>query len=311
MRVLYLDTNTDKHNDFFRKERMKVNYCDSFCIYKTKRRNLVFKLIQLIGIYLFSPILYFIYGDWKYKINEYDLFIVTSRKSCKYAIKFLKKKTKKRVIVWYWNVITHKEMNPIFCKKYGCETWTFDLNDANKFNMKFNDTYYFPKTECLDEIKPEYDLFYIGLNKRGREKLLIKIANYCENNNLKYKIHLVGSNNTKFSNKSLSYNEIIRCINNSRAILDLNVENQSGMTLRPLEAIFYNKLLITNNSNIVSYRAYIKENTMIIKDNKLDSMLNFLSKDIYKVDKKITDFYLFSNWLKRLINDTEENIIER
>ena len=305
MKILYLDTNTDESNDYIRKMRMNVEGVDSFCIYRTKKRNLLFKMIQFFGIYLFSPLLFLIYGDWKNNIEKYDMFIVTSRKSCKFALKFLRKKTDKRIIVWYWNLITNKELLPKYCKKIGCETWTFDVNDAQKYGMKFNDTYYFPNNILKRENADEYDVFYCGLNKKGRENQLIKIAEYCEKNNLKYRIYLPGSNYFKFINKRLKYDELLKLVNASKAIIDLNVEGQSGMTLRALEAIFYNKLLITNNIEIVNYKVYIKENTFIVKDNNLNGLDLFINKKSCEANEGVKKFYLFSTWLSRITEDKE------
>ena len=240
------------------------------------------------------------------------MFIIVSRKSTKYAIKYIKRHSRgKRIIIWYWNIYTKKELNPEYCRRIGCETWSFDKKDCEKYNMKFGDTYYFlPEKSSSNNIK--YDIFYVGINRPGREEFLNKLKQFCDDNKLTYKINLTAIPNQSFKTQKkydnrMSYEEIIKTIKESNAILDLNRSNQSGMTLRPMEAIFFNKKLITNNSDIVNYNAYDKENMFIIENNLLNikELTNFLKKEKYKINDEILSKYIFENWLYRIINNIQ------
>lgn len=309
MKVLFLDTGYDSTTEYFRKEREKNEKCIGRCLYKNKNSRIL-KIVQWIGINIFQQILYFIYGDWKKEINKYDMFIIPSRKSAKYATQYIKKHTDKRVIVWYWNLVTDKELDPKWCRSIGCETWSFDKLDCEKYQMKFGDTYYFTPDEKLEHKEKKYSVFYVGINRPGREEFLNRMGKYLNERNLMYKFNLTAMPNDnkqakeKYA-KRLDYNEIIEYINESDAILDLNREKQSGMTLRPMEAIFYGKKLITNNEYIKQYKAYIPENTFIIKENQIEGIEEFLKKEIKKVDENLCKHYSFSNWLQRIIDNKE------
>ena len=309
MKVLMLDAGYDSMSDYFRIERNKVKNCHSCCLYKkTKNRGLFTKIIQFIGIYFFPPILFLIYGNWKYKINSYDMFIVTSRRSAKYALSLIRKKTKnkKRIVIWYWNIVTKEELDPILYKKKGYEVWTFDYNDSKKYNMQYNNTYYFSNFDFDNKNKNIYDIFYVGVEKKGRIDIINNVKKICEKSGLKYNVNIVKNPNYKSPynisySKNLDYYEIIKLVGESKAILDLNNGNQVGLTLRPLEALFFKKKLITNNINIINYDFYSPDNIFILGVDDISNLTIFLNKKYKEIDKKIIEKYDFSNWLKRLI----------
>lgn len=311
MKILFLDTGFDEMDEIFRKYRSKYG-CDSFCLYKTNNKNIIFRMIQFLGINFFSLILFLIYGNWKYKINNYDLIILPSRKSSKYAVDIIKKKYHKRVVVWYWNIVTKNELSPSYCKRKGCETWSFDKEDCKKYGMMFGDTYYFDDFYVNSDSKKtddKYSMFYVGINRPGRNKILNDLKNVLNNNNLKYKFVLTSyPNDSKKLKKQfdirLKYSEVVYYINNSSSVLDLNRNNQSGLTLRPLEALFYGKKLITNNVFIKDYMIYNNKNIYIIGEEEQD-LITFLKKDFVAPCEKLKDYYLFKSWLNRLINKEE------
>lgn len=51
---------------------------------------------------------------------------------------------------------------------------------------------------------------------------------------------------------------------NSRCILDINQENADGYTSRFLEAVMFNKRLLTDNKSIASSEFYSEDNIQII-----------------------------------------------
>ena len=76
IKILYLDSDGNDLGDYFRERRENTGLCHNESLYKDVRKNLFFKMIQFIGIYLFPPVLYFLYGDWKNHLDEYDVIIL-------------------------------------------------------------------------------------------------------------------------------------------------------------------------------------------------------------------------------------------
>lgn len=312
MKVLFLDCGFDSMNDIFRQEREKIKGVTSRCLYyKTTKRGVIFKIIQFFGIYIFNPILYLIYGNWKKELNQYDIYILPSRKSAIYAAKLLEKQKNKRIIIWYWNTVTKNELDPEYCKKRGYEVWSFDKSDCQLYGMKFADTYYFDIV-AKDDNKIQYDLFYVGINQPGRKEILSDISNVLEKNKMSYKFNLCAFPNDiekiqKQFDRRLEYWEIIDLIEKSNAILDLNKNNQVGMTLRPLEALFFNKKLITNNKFIGLYNKHYPMDNVLILDENYDNIIPFLLKPTIDVSKN-KSFYTFEKWLERIKNNIEVDI---
>ena len=90
-------------------------------------------------------------------------------------------------------------------------------------------------------------------------------------------------------------------------ILELTKKNQAGLTLRALEALFYEKKLITDNENIKEYDFYNSNNIFILKQDeelnakKKKELEDFLRKDFKIVSKEVKKQYTIENWLEKLI----------
>lgn len=303
-KVLFIDS-WNNVGDFFREERNKIKGLDNVNLYKNN--SFVNKMFRWIGLKIFKPFLYFSYGNWKKDIYKYDIFILESRKSFEYALKFIKKKTNKRVIVWYWNEVTEREIEPyIVVNKYNCEAWSFDKKNAEKYNMKFNNTYYF-STVNLPKKNIENDVFYVGIDREGRIEKLKELSNYFNKCGLKYNFNLTTSpikmpEKTFQYKERLSYKDVLNEIAKSKVILDLTKETQYGLTLRPVEALFFEKKLITDNKNIKEYNFYNPKNIFILGEDNLEKLNEFIDSKYEKIDEKKIEEYDFKNWLNRIIN---------
>ena len=306
-KILFLDTDSDP---FFREERNKTKNVDSMYLYK--KRNIFINLLIFLGININEKILWFTYGQWKKSIDNYDIIILPSRKSAKYALSYLTKKTNKRVIVWYWNIVTKEEMNPNDCKNKGAEVWTFDPGDSKKYNMNFNDQYYFDMNDINKPKTISNDIYYIGAEKEGRTDIILDFIESLKKINIKNtNINIVRNKKIKI-NKNINYatekkyDEIIHDILDSKAILDINNTGQIGLTIRPLESIFFKKKLITNNSNIKTFDFYNKNNIFIIGEDKIEDLNNFINSKYIDIPNNIISYYKFDSWITRITKKTNK-----
>lgn len=293
MKVLFLDVDSNDFAVFFRKHRNMCEICESVNFYNRKRTNFFRKIIQFIGEKLFEPILYLIYGSWKKRIDEYDCFILPSRKSCKYALKLLKGK---KVIVYYWNLITDKEMQPDKLRKDNVMLCTFDEGDAKKYNIQFVDTYYFDLN--IPKVEIQSDLFYVGIVRPGREEKLKLIKDNLSNYPIVYDFHIMEYDNIA---ERLTYEQVVESIQKTKVIVDLTRDKQMGLTLRPLEALQFSKKLLTDNKNIVNYSFYNKQNIFILGADDENDLYNFIKSPYVPVPRELIEKYYFENWLKRII----------
>ncbi len=92
----------------------------------------------------------------------------------------------------------------------------------------------------------------------------------------------------------------------SKSILDFVSIGQSGLTIRPLEALFLKKKLITNDKFIKNFDFYHPDNVFILGKDKMEYLSDFLEKPFIEIEESITSKYDFSNWIKRFFKKGEK-----
>jgi len=263
------------------------------------------KMIRRILIILNLPIPYRWIGDWKYRINNYKQIIIHSSILNVPIIKLISKKNKNaRIIVWFWNPVSKKH-NPDTYPRDKCELWSFDIDDCNKHNLNFNTQYYF-KDIPITISDPTYDLLFVGADK-GRIEQLIDLKNRASLTNLNTHLHITKSSKSQrkfneYYKPSIPYEEVLTNISLSRAIIDLVAEGQSGLTIRSLEAFYFQKKLITNNTNIVDYDFYDKQNVFILGVDEYQNLSEFIKSDFVPKALHVSEKYDYNKWLNRFSN---------
>ena len=295
-KVLFLDCDVDDFGVFFRKEREKTAGVTCEKLYKTIPSFLK-KMLLFLGLKINKRFLWFLYGDWKKRIAVYDYVIFPSRKSAVFAIEKAAKDT--NVIVYYWNLVTKKEINPQVLKKKGIRLCSFDRGDSKLYDMFFADTYYF---DCLDIANKEFEnkAFYIGIYRPNRETQLSNIKKQLIGCGVEPDFHLMRFNDKK---NRMPYERVVENIRKSFCIVDLTRDNQTGLTLRPLESLFFGKKLITNNVNIKNYPFYCSSNIFVLNLDDASKLKDFLATPYVDVDAEIKKQYVFDQWLDRVINN--------
>ena len=68
-----------------------------------------------------------------------------------------------------------------------------------------------------------------------------------------------------------------------------------------MEALFFEKKLITNNQDICNYDFFNSGNIFILGQRTLDELTDFLAAPYITVPSAIKEKYLFENWIKRFL----------
>ena len=84
----------------------------------------------------------------------------------------------------------------------------------------------------------------------------------------------------------------------SRAIIDITQHGQSGITLRPLEAVFMQKKLITDNADIVHYNFYNDKNIFLLGKDNIAGLPAFINSGFVPVDDAILKDYRQETWIE-------------
>ena len=270
-----------------------------------KKHPKIIRAIRRLQIDMKIPFIKPWLESWADNLDKYETIIIHSSVITVPVVKYIRKKNKNiRLIVWYWNPVS-KSASIEDYRKYDCEIWSFDKNDCDKYNLSFNTQYYFDNIKLGDSEDKHLEVLFIGGDK-GRIENLAKIKYYLDRNNISNFFYITPTGNKKnkkhlklYSNKKIPYEDVLRYISKSKTILDYVSENQSGMTIRPLEALFFGKKLITNDINIINENFYNEDNIFIIKNDNLNELQEFLIRPYKNINENIIKYYDFDEWLKR------------
>lgn len=265
-------------------------YCSNGFIARTVRK--IRKVFPLPGIYPYNKKLLHL---------EKDTILVFDSSITLDFIRWLKKnKSESRIIFWYWNPVK-ESLDP--CKITGVEKWSYSPSDCKKFDMRYNTTFYFRRTNLNACPSEGYDIFFVGKDKGRIEQLLIYQQTF-EQLGLETNFYIVPDNwyqlkmNCKYR-PAISYEVVLDNIMRSKAILDFYTDTTTGLSLRPMEAMFFKKKLITNYTEIANYDFYNKDNVFILGKDEITNLKSFIDSPYVELDEEVLKRYTFESWLDR------------
>lgn len=185
--------------------------------------------------------------------------------------------------------------------------YTFDKDDALKYNMTHFYTMFSRKFLPFTQENIMYDAIYIGSDK-GRYKMLSQFKRKCAHSNIYVNMLNVTKEQLEMSsfqsNISIPYKDSLELVIKSNCIIDLVLDpEQSGLSLRTYEAIAFNKKLITNNKSIKDFPFYNSKYMFYFE--KIDDIDEDFIKERIKVDYGYNDEYsplAFINNIKKQLN---------
>ena len=84
----------------------------------------------------------------------------------------------------------------------------------------------------------------------------------------------------------------------TRIIIDMELSNQSGLTMRTIETHGMRKKLITTNPNIKEYDFYNENNILVVDRNNPVVNSDFVSNEYEILPDELYNKYSLSNWIK-------------
>ncbi len=244
-------------------------------------------------------------AGWKDKVAEYDTIMIFDGIRGRDVVEYIRKHNKRaRIIIYYVNPMDPTDRKcPVFYQGLGCEFYTFDPRDAAEYNMTFKPFYYSGGANVLtEEQEIIQDIFFVGVDK-NRLPMLIKLKEQFDKANLTSNLIVVADKYRNYSTEEkailsqpVSYEDVIDNVRHSRCVLDIVQEGQSGITLRPMEAMMNDKKLITNNLYIKEYDFYNPENIFILQERNISELADFVRKPVEPVTSDIKENYRFEKW---------------
>lgn len=248
------------------------------------------------------PFISVFFEKWKKNLKNYRTIILFDNGCNKQIFRYIKKKNKNaKIIFWYWNSLVEYNNNVIQDKNID-EIWTYNRFDAEKYNLKYNPQFYHISEKLSDfDDKIENDIIFMGRDK-GREKNIEKTKDELEKNGLKCNFKII-----KDEKDYIDYNEYLEKVLKAKCIFDFSYTEYNGLSLRPLEALFYKKKLITNNKDIVNYNFYKPNNIFVLGLDNMSKIREFIDSPYEEVDEEIVNYYDFESWLKRFEENQNEH----
>ncbi len=269
----------------------------------------------------FSHLLYRISGHvryvgrlWRnliyyYPKNRTGLIIIFDTKiSIPYISRVRKYNPKAKIILWYWNEIS--EDNRLI-RLSRIDTWSFSPYDCIEYGLLYNSQFYFDSLaeryrdiREQGEMRGEQSFIFMGREK-GRSEQIRSIADEIIKCGWGCKTEYLSTNNfDRFLNEDgkytpgFGYEKYLEEILKYKGILDVACNDNSGLSLRVFESVFFHKKLITNNPLVTAYDFY-DENNIYIWDHSKISLEEFLARPYRPVPDSICRTYLLSSWLAR------------
>jgi hypothetical protein len=279
----------------------KVQFFNAFdkqalvgCVYE--ELNKIEKIIRSIHLKLHLPF----YSIWfskdfkTYGRFENDGIILFDSYLNIPAVHYYKKKfPNSRIIYWFWNHIYDSKI----LKKlpYGIEMWSYDPYDCEIHDLNFN-TQFFGKSiiPSTEDKTIHHDFLFVGAEK-GRADLINYCADIIDRQGLTRIFKVIDYR----KQKSIPYVDVLKMVCHTRCVVDILPKDQNGLSLRPFEAMFMKKKLITNFKKIKNESFYHPDNIFIIGYDDEDSLKEFLERPFNNGVLDLVEYYELNNWYNR------------
>jgi hypothetical protein len=179
------------------------------------------------------------------------------------------------------------------------QVFSYDRKDAAKYNFTFLTNYIYDNE--IKNIEPTQTVFNISTYDK-RFRFLEKIANYLEVKNISF-LFITRKNKKgnhkliKIVDQYMSLHEVKKIIASSLILIDIQKDNQSGLSFRVFEALGYQKKLITSNADIVNYDFYNTNNIFVISEENYEIPLRFFETKYLEIAPEILERYKLKNWI--------------
>lgn len=208
----------------------------------------------------------------------------------------------------------HDSINNITRKKdvikYFDKVYSYEKKDVNEFNLNFITNFIYLKKNIPTVSNFDQDTFTIMSNDY-RKNTLKKLAKYLNHKGISSKFLIHTNKKPNEDDKLITYiNErkdnaqVLEYLRKSKIIIDIHKFGiQDGLTFRVFESLYLNKKLITTNTDIKNYDFYNPNNIRIIPPNEPITIPDtFFTSPYEKIPNDIYKNYLFSSWIKEILN---------
>ena len=253
--------------------------------------------------------------------QEYDyLFVIKGEFVQKSILELFKESNPKaKCILYQYDTLKRYPHIPQLFDLFD-RIYSFDIEDCKQYNLILRPLF-FVNTERNDTII-KYDISSIASYYPERLQMIQKLKKQCKKDDISSYFYIyvywkifIGRITffSKFlsdiSIKTLSKNKMFYVLKHSKAILDIPVKGQDGLTMRTFEVIGQEKKLITTNTSIMKYDFYNPDNIFLLTRDNITNIKLFLTKNIQHIDKDILNKYSLSFFCRVIFCNIKANYL--
>ncbi|MFY1048344.1 glycosyltransferase family protein [Chryseobacterium sp. GP-SGM7] len=250
------------------------------------------------------------------KIGKQDQILVINPENIEERVhEFIRKQTD-RNIAYLYDSMSRNPADHIL--HYFDTVFSFDAEDVEEHGFKKITNYNYLEYCPAEKQNPKLDLFYITSYDKDRIERLNLIINQIQHLNIKFKTIIAGKkgwknqiiqlvdqkniNVLKFRRTNIPHHSLPKLYKNTKVILDLQRQNQMGLSFRIFEAMALEKKFITDNQNIKNYDFYNPENILVLKEDFSNIEKSFFETEYQKLPHEIYYKYTLDNWVNIIFN---------
>ena len=219
----------------------------------------------------------------------------------------------RRVAVFTWNPVIDYQQNHGLrqlhirqLKGLGFDVHTFDPGDAQHYGLKLTPQVY-RYVDALRQTWPaQWDVYFLGQDK-NRFATLRALGEQWQGLGLRTRLRMLPEPGTRYPptpalevlRHSIDYPTNIQDIKRALCLLEITQANQSGLTVRCLEALFFDKKLITNNPGVRTLALYHPARFFILGQDDPLAITAFLGTPMPPLPRDALDAYDFAHWLRQ------------
>jgi len=200
--------------------------------------------------------------------------------------------------------------------------FSFDDEDVANFGFNKITNYNYLQYCPAKQQNPKIDLFYITSYDTQRLMRLNLLINKISNLNIGFKTIVAGKKSwkkkitqivdkknidiIKFRTKNIPQQSLPKLYKNTKAILDLQRNNQMGLSFRIFEAMALEKKFITDNYTIKNYDFYNPNNILILNEDFSNIEKSFFETEYQSIPQEIYYKYTLDNWVNTVFKLNQE-----
>ncbi len=232
-----------------------------------------------------------------------------------------------RTLLYMWDSFENKTRRniPDFLTLFD-RTFSFDRQDCRKYGMTFRPLF-FTGAPVAGTVKTGkiYGFSFIGTLHSDRYRILKALGEQASKSGMDHYIYpylpsslhywlykltkreFWGVPRSKLQFAPLPYAEVLRILDDSAAVVDIEHPSQRGLTMRTLEVIGAGRKLITTNRNILDYPFYSPRRVLVIDRKKPKIEPLFLKAMAEPIPAHILDEYSLNGWIDDLFGPLKSN----